>query len=140
MWATEGRDANSLQTFFDALSDEQKASIRAVSIDISAGYQKPIRATAGVPHAEVVFDPFHVCQLGANATDQVRRAEYNQHGRSGSDGVRRCLVRAHPVGDPGVGACPELGWRLGLRWRWLLAERRPPAQANRRSSRDKQWE
>jgi transposase len=38
VWATEGRNAKSLQAFFDQLTDEQKASIRAVSIDMSAGY------------------------------------------------------------------------------------------------------
>ena len=48
---------------------------------MSAGYEKAIRSPNGVPHAQVVFDPFHVCQLGSKATDQVRRAEYNQHGR-----------------------------------------------------------
>ena len=99
VWATEGRNANSLQAFFDALTDEQKASIRAVSIDMSAGYEKAIRSPNGVPHAQVVFDPFHVCQLGSKATDQVRRAEYNQHGRSGTDtgkwikGVRYSLLK-----------------------------------------------
>ena len=82
MWATEGRNAASLQAFFDGLTDEQKASIRAVSIDMSAGYEKAIRAEDGVPHAQVVFDPFHVVQLGGKAADQVRRDEYNQHGRS----------------------------------------------------------
>jgi len=85
VWATEGRNAASLQAFFDGLSGEQKASIRAVSIDMSAGYEKAIRSEDGVPHAQVVFDPFHVCQLGSKATDQVRRAEYNAHGRSGTD-------------------------------------------------------
>lgn len=99
VWATEGRNAASLQAFFDALTGEQKASIRAVSIDMSAGYEKAIRAEEGVPHAQVVFDPFHVCQLGSKATDQVRRAEYNQHGRSGTDtgkwikGVRYSLLK-----------------------------------------------
>ena len=45
------------------------------------------------------FDPFHVVQLGSKATDQVRRAEYNKHGRSGSDtgkwikGVRYSLLK-----------------------------------------------
>jgi transposase len=82
VWATEGRNAKSLQAFFDQLTDEQKASIRAVSIDMSAGYEKAIRAKEGVPHAQVCFDPFHVCQLGSKAADQVRRAEYNKHGRS----------------------------------------------------------
>ena len=82
VWATEGRNANSLQAFFAGLTDEQKASIRAVSIDMSAGYEKAIRAEDGVPHAQVVFDPFHVVQLGGKAADQVRRDEYNRHGRS----------------------------------------------------------
>ena len=83
VWATEGRNANSLQAFFDGLTDEQKASIRAISIDMSAGYEKAIRdPDNGVPHAQVCFDPFHVVQLGSKAADQVRRAEYNQHGRS----------------------------------------------------------
>ena len=85
VWATEGRNAASLQAFFDGLTDEQKASIKAVSIDMSAGYENAIRAPEGVPHAEVCFDPFHVCQLGGKAADQVRRDEYNEHGRSGTD-------------------------------------------------------
>ena len=83
VWAAPGRNAASLQAFFDGLTDEQKASIRAVSIDMSAGYEKAI--TKAVPDAQVCFDPFHVVQLGSNAADQVRRDEYNQHGRSGSD-------------------------------------------------------
>jgi transposase len=70
VWATEGRNAASLQAFFDGLTNEQKASIRAVSIDMSAGYENAIR------------DPFHLVQLGSRAADQVRRDEYNQHGRS----------------------------------------------------------
>ena len=84
VWATEGRNTASLNAFFAGLTDEQKASIRAVSIDMSAGYEKAIRAPEGVPHAQVCFDPFHVVQLGGKAADQVRRAEYNQHGRSSS--------------------------------------------------------
>ncbi len=84
VWAAEGRNAASLQAFFDGLTSEQKASIRAVSIDMSAGYEKAIRSEHGVPHAQVCFDPFHVCQLGSKAVDQVRRDEYNQHGRSAS--------------------------------------------------------
>ncbi len=83
VWAAPGRNAASLQAFFDGLTDEQKASIRAVSIDMSAGYEKAI--TKAVPDAQVCFDPFHVVQLGSKAADQVRRDEYNQHGRSGSD-------------------------------------------------------
>jgi len=84
VWAAEGRNAASLQAFFDGLTSEQKASVKAVSIDMSAGYENAIRSQHGVPHAQVCFDPFHVCQLGSKAVDQVRRDEYNQHGRSAS--------------------------------------------------------
>ena len=107
--ATEGRNAASLQGFFDGLTDGQKASIRAVSIDMSAGYEKAIRdPDHGVPHAQVCFDPFHVVQLGSKAADQVRRAEYNQHGRSSSSagkwikGTRLCSGggRAPPAASP----------------------------------------
>ena len=80
VWAAEGRNAASLQAFFSGLTDEQKASIKAVSIDMSAGYEKAI--TEAVPDAQVCFDPFHVVQLGGKAADQVRRDEYNRHGRS----------------------------------------------------------
>ena len=80
VWAAPGRNAQTLQGFFDELTDEQKDSIRAVSIDMSAGYEKAI--TEAVPHAQIAFDPFHVVQLGGKAADQVRREEYNRHGRS----------------------------------------------------------
>ena len=85
VWATEGRNSASLQAFFDGLSDQQKASIKAVSIDMSAGYEKAIRAPEGLPHAQVCFDPFHVVKLGGEAVDKVRRDEYNQQGRSGTE-------------------------------------------------------
>jgi transposase len=98
VWATEGRNATSLQAFFDGLTPEQKASITAVSIDMSAGYEKAIRSPAGVPHAQVVFDPFHVVQLGGRAVDQVRRDEYNRHGRSSSsEGKATACSRIPPT-------------------------------------------
>ena len=56
VWATEGRNAASLQAFFDGLTGEQKASIKAVSIDMSAGYEKAIRdPDHGLPHAPGVL-------------------------------------------------------------------------------------
>jgi transposase len=74
-----GRNSTTLQAFCSELGDA-KASIRAVSIDMSGEYQRAIRAA--VPHAEIAFDPFHVVRLAARATDQVRRDECNEHDRS----------------------------------------------------------
>jgi transposase len=79
VWCAPGRNAATLQAFFDLLG-ERKHSIRAVSIDMSGGYEKAIRDN--VPAAEVCFDPFHVVRLAQRAVDQVRRDEWNAHERS----------------------------------------------------------
>ena len=79
VWCAPGRNSSTLQAFFDEL-DDRKDTIRAISIDMSGEYQRAIRET--VPQAEICFDPFHVVRLGARATDQVRRDEWNRQDRS----------------------------------------------------------
>ena len=49
---------------------------------MSAGYEKAITPGSSGPARRSCFDPFHVVQLGGKAADQVRREEYNRHGRS----------------------------------------------------------
>ncbi|MGZ8996680.1 MAG: ISL3 family transposase [Rhodospirillales bacterium] len=97
VWCQPGRNSATLQRFFDELGD-RKGSIRAVSIDMSGEYQRAIRAA--VPDAQICFDPFHVVRLGARATDQVRRDEWNRHDRSHT---------------------PEGRWIKGTRWSLLKA-------------------
>jgi transposase len=79
VWCAPGRNAATLQAFFELLG-ERKHSIRAVSIDMSGGYQQAIREH--LPQAEICFDPFHVVRLAQRAVDQVRRDEWNAHDRS----------------------------------------------------------
>ncbi len=79
VWVAKGRNSATLQAFFTELG-ERRASIRAVSIDMSGEYQRALREA--VPHAEICFDPFHVVRVGADAVDQVRRDEWNTHERS----------------------------------------------------------
>jgi transposase len=79
VWCAPGRNAQILQGFFDLLG-ERKHTIRAVSIDMSGGYQQAIRDN--VPQAEIAFDAFHVVRLAQRAVDQVRRDEWNAHDRS----------------------------------------------------------
>jgi transposase len=84
VWAKPGRDAKTLETFFEHLG-ERRQTIKAISIDMSAGYENAIQAVAErdpLFEPEVVFDPFHVCQLASRAVDDVRRAEWNEHGKS----------------------------------------------------------
>jgi transposase len=97
VWARPGRNAATLQAFFDELGD-RKHSIRAVSIDMSAGYENAI--TAAVPDAEIAFDPFHVVRLANDAVNEVRRADWNTHAKSTTTtgkwlkGVRWALLKA----------------------------------------------
>jgi transposase len=97
IWARPGRNAATLQAFFDELGD-RKRSIRAVSIDMSAGYENAVRAA--VPDAEITFDPFHVVKLANEAVNDVRRADWNTHGKSTTQtgkwlkGVRWALLKA----------------------------------------------
>jgi transposase len=79
VWCAAGRNSATLQGFFAELGD-RKTSIRAVSIDMSGGYEKAIRDN--LPGAEIAFDPFHVVRLAQRAVDQVRRDEWNAHERS----------------------------------------------------------
>ena len=79
VWSSPGRNAQTLQAFFDELG-ERKTTIRAVSIDMSGGYEKAIRAA--LPDAQIAFDPFHVVALAGRAVDDVRRAEWNAKGKS----------------------------------------------------------
>jgi len=97
IWARPGRNAATLQAFFDELG-EHKGSIRAVSIDMSAGYENAIRAA--VPDAEVCFDPFHIVKLANEAVNEIRRADWNAQRKSKTPrgkwikGVRWALVKA----------------------------------------------
>jgi transposase len=79
VWCAPGRNAQTLQAFFELLG-ERSRTIRAVSIDMSGGYEKAIHEHA--PAAEVCFDPFHVVRLAQRAANQVRRDEWNAHERS----------------------------------------------------------
>jgi transposase len=75
VWSAPGRTGRTLEEFFELLGD-RKASIRAVSIDMSEPYAGTIRRW--LPEAEIAFDPFHVIALAGAATDEVRR----QHSQS----------------------------------------------------------
>jgi len=104
VWCAPGRNSETLRGFFDLLG-ERKSSIKAVSIDMSGGYEKAIREAT--PQAEVAFDPFHVVRLAQRAVDQVRRDEWNAHERSHT---------------------PKGKWIKGTRWSLLKAPQKQSAE------------
>lgn len=81
----EDRTAESLAEYFRGLSDEQRAGIAAVAMDM---WQPYIRATGDhLPGAaeKIVFDRFHIVKLLNDAVDQVRRREHKTRRRAGDD-------------------------------------------------------
>ena len=76
IWTAKGKDANTLERFFDELGDEQLACIRHVTMDMSGAYIKAV--SERLPQAQIVFDRFHVQQLASNALDKVRREQVRQ--------------------------------------------------------------
>lgn len=88
------REKNTLEAWLDALSPQERKSIRFVSIDMWAPYQQAARNK--LPHAKVVVDRFHVMkQLNARLT-QLRTAYQKQLApamRAEIKGSRWILVR-----------------------------------------------
>ncbi|ABA87786.1 transposase of ISPca9, ISL3 family [Syntrophotalea carbinolica DSM 2380] len=71
-----GRNKKDLTDYYDSLSEEQKAGIESVSMDMWSAY---INATlAKIPDAsrKIAFDKFHVAKYLGEAVDKVRREEH----------------------------------------------------------------
>jgi transposase len=73
IWGAKGRDAKTLDQFFDELGSERSALIQAVSLDLGPAYLKSATAEGHAPSAVVCADPFHLVQLVGKALDEVRR-------------------------------------------------------------------
>lgn len=71
VWARPGKNAATLNAFFQELGKERCAQLEAVTLDMSAAYLKAV--TEASPQARVIFDRFHVQRLAHDALDEVRR-------------------------------------------------------------------
>jgi transposase len=81
-----GKNADTLEAFFDELGPERCAKLEAVTIDMSGAYIKAV--TECSPQAQLIFDRFHVQRLAQDAVDEVRRDEVRA---AGSDVERKAL-------------------------------------------------
>jgi transposase len=63
------------KTVFSVMSAQQRQSVSAVAMDMSAGYESVSRAVC--PNAEPVYDKFHVEQTITKGVDAVRRKEHS---------------------------------------------------------------
>jgi len=99
VWGSEGRDTETLDSFFDELETERCGQLRAVSIDMSAGYPKSVRKPAHATKAGICYDPYHVVALETKALDTVRRQSWQQMRKDDEKaakrfkGTRWCLLK-----------------------------------------------
>ncbi len=73
VWGREGKDADTLDGFFDELGEQRSAAITAMSMDMGPAYEKSAKKEKHAVNAVLCYDPFHVVQLATAALDKVRR-------------------------------------------------------------------
>ena len=78
VWGAKGRDAKTLDQFFEELGAERSAAIEAVSLDLGPAYIKSVTAEGHAPQAIVCADSFHLVKLVGDALDEVRRDLWQQ--------------------------------------------------------------
>lgn len=76
VWMGEGRKAETLDTFFNGMTDEQKQTIEAVAMDMWEAFVKSVQTHC--PRAKIVFDLFHLVKGYGQVIDEVRRQEYKK--------------------------------------------------------------
>lgn len=89
VWGAEGRDAATLDGFFSELGAERSEKIKAVSMDMSAGYAKSVKKQGHAPTAVICYDPFHVVALATKALDSVRRSVWQDMRRLDEAAAKR---------------------------------------------------
>ena len=97
LWIGRGRARADIRPFFELLGPEGRSQIKAVAMDMNAGYLEEVRAQC--PAAEIVYDLFHVvARYGHEVIDRVRvdeanRLRHDKKGRQLVKGSRWLLLR-----------------------------------------------
>jgi transposase len=79
VFATEGKDAETVKTFKADLKDHEgdPKTVKEFCLDMSPAFQSGIQEA--FPHAQMTFDQFHLMKLMNEAVDEVRRQEQKDH-------------------------------------------------------------
>jgi transposase len=97
LWVGRGRGKADIRPFFELLGPEGCSRVKAVAMDMNAGYLEEVRAQC--LHADIVYDLFHVVsRYGHEVIDRVRvdeanRLRHDPKGRAVIKGARWLLLR-----------------------------------------------
>jgi transposase len=73
IWAAEGKNAATVDKFFEKIGPERASLLQTVTMDMSPAYIEAVSRCA--PHARIVYDRFHVQRMAQDAVDKVRREQ-----------------------------------------------------------------
>ena len=76
VWIGNGRKKETLDSFFNGMTEEEKNNIEAVAMDMWRPYMKA--AKEYIPNAKIVFDFFHVVKEFSKVIDKIRAKEYSK--------------------------------------------------------------
>jgi transposase len=108
VWAAEGKNAKTLEAFYDELGAAGCAQLQAVSLDMGGAYKKATDTKAG--QARQCVDPFHVVKLANEAVDKTRRAQWQtSRQQRGLTGAQYTRDRQH---NPASVATKHTRWAL----------------------------
>jgi transposase len=83
----EGRTTKNARDLFETLSEEQRAGVQAVAMDMWAAFENA--ASELLPNADIVHDKFHVSAHLNKAVDDVRKEEHRELTSAGDDTLKR---------------------------------------------------
>ena len=84
-FVAEDRKTESLAAYYERLTDEQKAALQAVAMDMWEPYIGATRDRLPDGEARIVFDRFHIMREMTKAVDTVRKQEHREFLRAGED-------------------------------------------------------
>lgn len=75
LYVVDHRTQHRLVPYFDSLTSDERAGIRAIALDMWDPYLKPVRSYVPDAARKIVFDKFHIMRHAAEAMDAVRPRE-----------------------------------------------------------------
>lgn len=96
VWTGEGRSAETLDRFFQGMTDEMRWQIVAVAMDMWRPYINSVRRYC--LNAKIVYDLFHVVKDFNRVIDQIRNEEYRTakaDGKAVIKGTKYLLLKNH---------------------------------------------
>jgi transposase len=97
IWIGYGRSSETLKSWLDTLTPQQKAAIRLFAIDMHEPFKKAIRDDPDLAHAVIAHDSFHVIKRAGEAISELRRSIFFRAGpelRAIGKGTRWLVLRS----------------------------------------------